>query len=177
MKKRMKKIIKITIISSGSVMAIILAVFIISFYSNPYKFLYVYLGDDGSSVWAEGNPFSFRKEISGTRSPKSSDIKWSPDNNYVAFYDNVREASDMSREWFLKIFNPRTFSVRTIFIGPWVTGNYKWLDDNTVRAYAGACSGCKPYCDINIHRREPFVFGKDEDSEYCNVQTSWEYDD
>lgn len=102
--------------------------------------MYVYLGDDGSSVWAEGNPFSLRKEISGAKSQKSSDIKWSPNNSYVAFYDNVREAPDMSREWFLKVFNSRTFSVRAVFIGPRVTGSYKWLDDDTIRAYAGACS-------------------------------------
>jgi len=165
-----KKIIKLVVILLCSIVAIILAVFIISFYLNPSESLYVYLGDDGSSVWAEGNPISFRKEISGTRSQKSSDIKWSPNNNYVAFYDNVRESPDMSREWFLKIFDPRTFSVRTIFIGPWATGNYKWLDDNTIRAYAGVCSGCKPYCDINIHRHKPFVFGEDGASEHCKAQ-------
>ncbi len=173
----LKKIIKIIIILLGSIISVIFAVFVISFYLNPHESLYVYLGNDDSSVWVEGNPLSFRKEISGTRSLKSSDIKWSPNNNYVAFYDNVRETPDMSREWFLKIFDPMTFSVRTIFIGPWATGNYKWLDDNTIRAYAGACSGCKPYCDINIHRREPFVFEKDSDPENCNVQAWWEYND
>ena len=173
----LKKIIKISTILLGSIIAIILAVFIISFYLNPSEFLYVYLGDDGLSVWAEGNPLPFRKEISGTRSPKFSDIKWSPNNNYVAFYDNVRETPDMNRDWFLKIFNPRTFSVRTIFIGPWVTGEYKWLDDNTIRAYAGACSGCRLYCDINIYRREPFVFTEDKDPENCGAQAWWEYDD
>ncbi len=172
-----KKIIKIIIVLLGSIIAIIITWFIISFYLNPSDSLYVYLGDDDSSVWVEGNPFSFRKEISGTKSPKFSDIEWSPNNNYVAFYDNVKEAPNMSREWFLKIFNPRTFSVRTIFIGPWAIGNYKWLDDNTIRAYAGACSGCRPYCDINISRREPFIFGKDEDPKHCGVQAWWEYDD
>ncbi len=172
----LKKIIKITIILLGSIIAIILAVFVISFYLNPAESLYVYLGDDGSSIWVEGNPLSFRKEISGTRSPKSSDIKWSPGNNYVAFYDNVRKTPDMNKEWFLKIINPRTFNVKTIFIGPWVTGSYKWLNDNTVRAYAGACSGCRPYCDINIDRSEPFVFTEDKDPENCGVEAWWEYD-
>jgi len=171
-----KKIIKVITILLSFIIAIILVVFIISFYFNPSESLYVYLGDNGSSVWAEGNPLSLRKEISGTKSQKFSDIEWSPNNNYVAFYDNVRETPDMSREWFLKIFNPRTFSVRTIFIGPWVAGNYEWLDDDTIRAYAGACSGCKPYCDINIHRPEPFIFGQDEDPEHCNIQAWREYD-
>lgn len=145
MKKIVKKTIKIFFILLGSFLTIILTVFIVSFYLNPHEFLYVYLGDDGKSVWAEANPFSFRKEISGTKSYKSSNIKWSPNNNYVSFYDNARETPDMSREWFLKIFNPRTFRIKTVFIGPWVTGGYEWLDGNTIRAYAGACSGCRPF--------------------------------
>lgn len=173
----MRKIIKIAVIILGSIISIIMAWFIISFYINPYEYLYVYLGNDGSSVWVEGNPVSLKKEISGTKSQKNFDIKWSPNSNYVAFYDNVRESPDMSKEWFLKIFNPRTFSVRTIFISPWVTGNYQWLDGDTIRAYAGACSGCKSYCDINIHRREPFIFGKDKDPEHCSAQAWWEYEE
>jgi hypothetical protein len=166
----LKKIIKIVIILLGFIIAIILAVFIISFYLNPYKSLYVYLGNDGSSVWVEGNPLSFRKEISGTRSPKSSDIKWSPNNNYVAFYDNVRETPDMNREWFLKIFNPRTFSVRTIFIGPWITSSYEWIDNNTIRIFIGGASGARFYRNLDIHRKNPYVYvddrGADDNSKW-----------
>ncbi len=177
MKKIVKKTIKMLFILLSSVIAIILIVFIISFYLNPRESSYIYIGEDGLSVWIESNPFSFRKEISGTKSYKSSDIKWSPNNNYVAFYDNVRETPDMNREWFLKIFNPRTFRVRTVFIGPWVTGNFKWLDENTIRAYAGACSGCRGYCDINIHKGKPFIFSEDSDIKNCGVQAWWKYDD
>jgi len=145
-----KKIIKIIIVLLCLIIAILMAIFIISFYLNPSGSMYVYLGNDESSVWAEGNPISFRKKISGTNSYKTN-LKWSPNGNFVAFYDNIREAPDMDREWFLKIFNPRTFSIKTVFIGPWVTGDYRWLDDSTIRAYAGACSGCRSYCDIDIH--------------------------
>lgn len=170
-----KKIIKIIIVLLCSIAAIIMVIFFVSFYLNPFNSVYVYVGADNSSIWIEGNPLSFRKEVSRTKSYKSSNLEWSPNKNYVSFYDNVRETPDMTREWFLKIFNPRTFSVRTIFIGPWVTGDYKWLDDNTIRAYAGACSSCRQYCDINIHRREPLIFVEKGNSEYCGMQDWQEY--
>lgn len=176
MKKIIKKIIKKTIILLSVIAVVVVAIFIISFYKNPFESLYIYIGDDNSSVWVEGNPFCFRREISGTESYKFG-LEWSPNKNHAAFYDNIKETSDLSREWALKIFNPRTFSVRTIFIGDYHTSHYRWLDDNIIRVYVSAGSGVRIYRNININIKKPFIAVEHLKPEYWVTQAWYEYDD
>jgi hypothetical protein len=170
----MLKIFTKIILLFGLVAIIVMVLFIASLFKDPAGSMHVYISSDNLSVWAEGNPLYFQKEISGTQSYKTN-LEWSPSKKYVAFYDNTRELLDPDREWFLKVFNPVTFKTKTVFVGPWATGNYEWLNDGKIRAYAGSCTGCRLYCDIDINRHEPLVFTELENSEYCNAQIRPEY--
>jgi len=154
MKKRIKKIITIFVIV---LISVIVAIAII-FYFRPSWFLNFYTLHD-SCVVAKGTFFSFSREVICTESLKPFDPEWSPNKKYLAFFDDVGESYD--KQWFLKIINPRTMKIKTIFIGPWVTSNYEWFDNNTIRVYIGGASGARFYRNLDIRREKPYVYADD----------------
>jgi hypothetical protein len=174
MKKGIKKICKILVALIISAIIIV----VLFFYLSPSSFLKFYTENEEGAIWAEGIIFPFRKEISGTKSLKPFNPEWSPDKKHLAFFDDVGESYD--KQWFLKIINPLTLQTRVIFIGPWVTSHYKWINNNTVRAYVGGASGARSYHDTDIHIKEPFVaadHSRVEDSWEWGFEAWWEYDD
>jgi hypothetical protein len=130
-------------------------------------FVDFYFGADKHSIWAETSPVTFSWRILDTSSPLD-DLQWSPDEKYLAFFDDVHETYD--RELFLKIINPRTMKIKTIFIGPWITSNYEWIDNNTIRIFIGGASGARFYRNLDVHRKETYVYVNDrsidDDSEW-----------
>lgn len=61
-------------------------------------------------------------------------------------------------------------STKTIFIGPWITSNYEWVDNNTIRIYISGASGARFYRNLHIHRKKPYIHvddrAADDDSEW-----------
>lgn len=145
-------ILKILIIAFLSIFFIYISIFFFS----PSSIVDIYRGGDEKSIWVKTKYFPFKKEISGTDSYKAPNIQWSPDKNYLVFLDFVREEI-YNKEWFLKIINPRTLRVKTIFIGDYKTSEYYWIDNKTIRVYVSAGSGVRTYRDIDIDIREPFI--------------------
>lgn len=146
-------------------LAVIIIVPIIVFLISPFLVLDIYRGRDEKTIWAQIWGLPLKKEISGTDSYKASDLEWSPNKSHLAFYDFVREKI-YDKEWFLKIYSPRTFQVKTVFIGDWRTSAFKWLDDNTVRVYVSAGSGVRIYRDVNIKAAGPFIAAEHESPAY-----------
>ncbi len=137
---------------------------IILFFVSPFSVMDVYRDEDEKHIMAEFKFLPFKKEISGTDYFKFQDT-WSPDKKYIAFLEFAREEI-YEKEWLLKIFDPRIFKAKTIFIGTGKTSNYAWLNDNTIRVYVNAGSGVRIYRDIDINTPEPFIAADHKTPEY-----------
>lgn len=138
---------------------------IIVFFVSPFLALEIYRGEDEKTVWVKIWGLPLKNEISGTDSYKDSGLEWSPNKSHLAFYDFVREKI-YDKEWFLKVYNPRFFQVKTVFIGDYRTSAFKWLDDSTIRVYVSAGSGVRIYRDININEAGPFIAAEHESPAY-----------
>ncbi len=121
-------------------------------------------------IYLKIKPFGFSFQITHTDRHKSN-LEWSPNKKYVAFYENVREPTDESfdREWALKIINPRTLKIKTIFIGDYHTSNYQWIDDKTIRVYVNAGTGVKIYRDIDINISQSFIASEHMSPEFWTL--------
>lgn len=139
--------------------------YVVTFFIFPSLIVDYYRGEDGQTIWVKTKFLPLKKKISDTDKFKAPTLKWAPDKNHVAFYDMVAEKT-FTREWALKIINPRIFSVRTIFIGDYKTSDFRWLDNHTIRVYASAGSGVRIYRDIDIDIKSPFVAEDHPTSEY-----------
>lgn len=84
-----------------------------------------------------------------------SHLKWSLNKKHIAFFEDINISFD--QETTLKIINPRTFQLKTIFIGDYHTSGYSWLNDETIRVYVNAGTGVRIYRDININIPKPFI--------------------
>ncbi len=144
---------------------LVFLVYFLIFFLYPSSIIDIYRGGDEKSIWIKTKYFPLKKEISGTDSYKAPDIQWSPDKNYLAFYDFTREEI-FSKEWSLKILNPRTLGIKNIFIGDYKTSGYRWIDNETIRVYVSAGSGVRIYRDIYINIREPFIAADHTSPEY-----------
>lgn len=144
---------------------IIIIVPIVVFFVSPFSAIDVYRGRDEKTIWAQIWGLPLKKEISGTDSYKAPDIEWSPNKSHLAFYDFIREKI-YNKEWFLKVYSPRTFQVKTVFIGDYRTSMFKWLDDSTIRVYVSAGSGVRIYRDIDIKEADPFIAAEHESPAY-----------
>ncbi len=171
MKKIIKKIIKILI----ALVVFILTVSFIIFYFFPSLFIDFFISYDKKSIWVKTSPIIFSWEILDTSS-ESDDLSWSPDEKHLAYTDFVREVI-YDKEYFIKIIDPKTLRVRTVFIGDYHTSHYRWLDNNTIRVYVSAGSGVRIYRDIDIHLKESFVAVYHLDPKYWVAQAWYEYDD
>jgi len=136
----------------------------------PHAFMDISIHNDETSVFACWKFIPLCQEVSDTTSYKF-DLNWSPDGKHVSFYDNLEENS--GRFSFLKIINPLTLSVKTVFIGPEGTGYSKWLDNNTIRSYEKGGTGVTAYCDINISFREQFVLEDRYGDNNCKLIQLW----
>lgn len=130
--------------------------FVCLFFISPTTLIDIYRGEDETTIWVEVKYLPIKKIISDDDNYKFSDLQWSPNKKLMAFYDNVK-LETFEKEWALKIINPRTFNIKTVFIGDYKTGEYKWLDNNTVRVYESAGSGVKAYRDINTNIDKPVI--------------------
>lgn len=148
------RISKVKILSCALI--VVTTVPIIVFLVSPFSVLDIYRGDDEKTIWAQIWGLPLKKEISGTDSYKAPDLQWSPDRLHLAFFDFVREEI-YNKEWFLKVYSPRFFQVKTIFIGDWRTSRYKWLDNDTIRVYVSAGSGVRIFRGIDINITGPFI--------------------
>lgn len=157
----MKNIFKISI----SILIIFVLLYVSIFFLSPSTVINIYRGENEKTIWVKTKLAPFKKEISGTDSYKFFDLKWSPNKKHLAFYDFTREEI-FEKEWSLKIFDPRIFKTKIIFIGDYKTGEYKWIDDKTIRVYVGAGSGVRIYRDLNIDTREPFIASDHMTPEY-----------
>lgn len=147
------KVIKILI--SFILFAILIIVTI--YFNNPHSLIYIYVGDDDKTVWLETKYVPFRKVISDTVYYKFSETaQWSPNDRYFSYYDFVG-LEWAEKEWALKIVDARFFSTKIIFIGDYHTGQYDWIDDNTIRVCAGAGSGVRRCRNIDIHVKQPII--------------------
>lgn len=162
------RLAKILLIALSVLITLSVAVFI----SPPTSFIDIYRGADETTVWAKLKFLPLKKEISGTDSYKFGDLKWSPDGKHLAYYDNTREEI-YKKEWELKVFDPILFNTKTVFIGDWKTGEYKWIDNNTVRVYENAGTGVRIYRDININEKGPFVASDFMSPEYWTPEMAF----
>lgn len=135
---------------------ILISVPVIVFFISPFSALEVYRGKDEKTVWVKIFGLPLKKEISGTDSYKAPDLQWSPNKSHLAFFDFIREKI-YDKEWFLKIYSPRTFQVKTVFIGDSRTSRYKWIDNSTIRVYVSAGTGVRIFRDIDIGADEIFI--------------------
>lgn len=141
-------------------------IYFLVFLFSPSSFVnfYIYPEDplefsDSKEIFLEIKPFGFSFQITHTNHHKSNDLTWSPNKKHLAFFENVMEPAQkpFDREWALKIINPRTLKIKTIFIGDSNTGEYQWLDDQIIKVNCSAGTGVRIYRDININISEPFV--------------------
>lgn len=126
------------------------------FLYRPSLMIDAYRGDDEKSIWITTRYFDFQRKISDTEWYKFSDLQWSPNGRFLAYYDFVR-LEWAEKEWALKIVDARFFTTKIIFIGDYHTGVYDWIDDNTVRVCASAGSGVRQCRKIDIHVEKPIV--------------------
>lgn len=161
-----KNIFKIIFLILTWGLASLLAAFILW----PRAFIDISIHTDNTSVFACWEFIPRCQEVSGTSSYKF-DLNWSPDGKHVSFYDDLKESDNQVS--FLKIVNPLTLSVKTIFIGPEGTGYSKWLDNNTIRTYGRGGTGVTSYCDININYHEPFVLEDRYGDSNCKFIQLW----
>ncbi len=129
--------------------------FVLDFYIYPEDPLEL---SNSKEIFLKTKPFGFSFQVTHTNRHKSH-LFWSPNKKHLAFYERVTELTQkpLDREWALKIINPRTFKIKTIFIGDYKTEEYQWLDNQTIRVYRSAGTGVRIYRDININISEPFV--------------------
>ncbi len=161
MKRCMKRCV-VTIAALGASCFIIFVVIfllfpatIVDFYISPYDpFGYAATKD----VFIEVRPLNFSFQFTDTKRHKSH-LTWSPHQQYVAFFEDVRDPSDATynRETAVQVLNPRTFRIKTIFIGTYHTSNYEWRNDHMVRVYVSEGTGVRRYRDISVFVKEPFV--------------------
>lgn len=157
---------KIKIVKTIITLIAFLVIFcFLAFFICPSSLIEIYRGNDEKTIWVKTMYFPFKKEISSTDSYKAPDIQWAPDKNHLAFFDFMREEI-YNKEWFLKIVNPRTLRIKTIFIGDYKTSEYRWIDNKTIRVYVSAGSGVRIYRDIDINIREPFIATEHTSPEY-----------
>jgi len=163
-----KKILKILTYAP----ILIFLIYAIVFFMFPLSVIDIYRGEDEESIWVKTKFFPLKKEISGTSSYKPPNLQWSPDKNHLAFYDFIREEI-FNKEWFLKIINPRTLGIKTIFIGDYKTSEYLWIDNKTIRVYVSAGSGVRIYRDIDIDIQEPFIAAEHPTPEYWTPEKTF----
>lgn len=165
----MKKVVLILI---GIFSSLLVAYFLI-FLFQPSAILDFYISPAGlefsnsKEIFFEIKPFSVDIQLTHTQKHKSH-LSWSPNNKYLVFSERVMEPAEnpFDREWALKIINPISFKIKTIFIGNSQTGEDQWLDDQTIRVYINAGTGVRAYRDININISEPFVLVEHKSSEF-----------
>jgi hypothetical protein len=157
----MKRPVKILLI----ILSALTILSVVMFISSSASFTDIYRGADETTVWIKLKFLPLKKEISRTDSYKFEDLMWSPDGEHLAYYDNTREEI-CKKEWELKVFDPRLFKTKTVFIGDWKTGEYKWIDNNIIRVYENAGTGVRIYRDIDIDADIPFVASDYMSSEY-----------
>lgn len=141
------------------ILLVILAISIIAifYFNNPHSLVYIYVGGDDKTVWLETKYIPLKKIISDTDDYKFSETaQWSPNDRYFSYYDFVRQEW-LNKEWALKIFDARFLATKTVFIGPDKTGEYEWLDNNTVKVCVGAGSGVRQCRSIDINVEQPVV--------------------
>lgn len=166
----MKKLLLIII---GAFFSLLIGYFLV-FLIKPSLILdfYIYPRDleafSPREVFLEIKPFSIDIKFTHNRNFKSDDLNWSPNKKYVAFYERIMEPAEnpYDKEWALKIIDPRTFRIKTIFIGGIKTGEYQWLDDYTIRAYINPSAEVRAYRDISINIYEPFVVAEHKSPEF-----------
>jgi hypothetical protein len=155
---------KLLLIIAGAFFSLLLGYFLV-FLIQPSLVLdfYIYPWElEASGPWEvflKIKPLSINIQFTHTKNFKFNDLSWSPNKKYVAFFERVMEPAEnpYDREWALKIINPRTFKIKPIFVGNSQTGEYQWLDDQTIRVYINAGTGVRAYRDINVNISEPFV--------------------
>ena len=164
------KVNKIKILICASI--ILISVPAVVFFISPFSALEVYRGKDEETVWVKLFGLPLKKEISGTDSYKAPDLQWSPDKLHLAFFDFVREKI-YDKEWFLKVYSPRLFQVKTVFIGDYRTSRYKWIDNDTIRVYVSAGSGVRIYRDIDIGADKAFAAADYESPAYWTPEKTF----
>lgn len=152
----MKRFIKIFIRIFGAILVLVIIIYTFAFLFLPSQVLEFYRGSNETTIWVKVKYLPIEKEISGTDSYKHFDLNWSPNKRHLVFSDFIDEET-YNKEWAIKIINPRTFQVKTIFIGTNFTSRCKWISNDTVRVYVTAGSGVRIYRDININIKEPFI--------------------
>lgn len=162
---RIAKIIFILLLIIGTALTCIFVIY-------PRALIKIYRGDDEKTIWVEMKYLPVKKLISDTDNYKFYDLQWSPNDKYLAFYDFVG-LETFNREWGLKIVNVRNFKIKTIFIGDYKTGQYKWIDNRTVRVYEGAGSGVRIYRDIDINIAAPFIAAEHMSPEYWTPEKTF----
>lgn len=125
---------------------------------------------ENEELYVEINPFEWEIQLTNTQKLKS-DLTWSPNNKYLAYFENVMEPSPnpnrpFDREWALKIIYPRTLQIKTILIGDSDTSNYEWINDKTIRIYISAGTGVRAYHDLSINQKEPWIIVDHASPEY-----------
>ncbi|PJE57693.1 MAG: hypothetical protein COU82_00540 [Candidatus Portnoybacteria bacterium CG10_big_fil_rev_8_21_14_0_10_38_18] len=164
---------KLLLIIAGAFFSLLIGYFLV-FLIQPSLILdfYIYPSDleapGPREVFFEIKPFSIDIQFTHTGNFKFNDLSWSPNKKYVAFFERILEPAEnpYDREWALKIINPRTFKMKTIFIGDNKIGKYQWLDDYTIRAYINPCAQARAYRDISINISEPFVVAEHKSPEF-----------
>lgn len=166
----MKKVILIII---GAFFSLLLGYFLV-FLIQPSLILDFYISPwelEASGPWEvfiKIKPFSIDIQFTHSRNFKFNDLSWSPNKKYIAFFERILKPAEnlYDREWALKIINPKTFRIKTIFIGDNKTGEYQWLDDYTIRAYINPSAEARAYRDISINISEPFVVVEHKSPEF-----------
>lgn len=142
------------------------------FFIRPSLLVNVYRGTDETTIWIEMKHLPVKRLISDTDNYKFSDIQWSPNKRMFAFYDFVR-LEWVNKEWALKIVDARTLKIKTIFIGDYKTGQYRWIDNDNIRVYEGAGSGVRIYRNIDINIPEPFIAADHMSPEYWTPEKTF----
>ena len=139
---------------------ILVIFYILFFLYKPKSVLDFYLtpGDHGEQAEDEVSvdiiPYLYSLRLTDTERYKT-DLTWSPDQRYLAFYERVL-FEVFEREWALKIINPRTFWVKIIFIGNYHTSRYEWVGDHIVRIFVNAGTGADVYADFDASTLETY---------------------
>ncbi len=166
----MKKLLLVII---GIFLSLLTGCFLV-FFIQPSLVLdfYIYPRDLEASgsreVFLRIRPLLIDIKLTYNRNFKSDNLNWSPNKKNIAFYERILEPAKnpYDREWALKIINPRTFKIKTIFIGDNKIGGYQWLDDYTIRAYINPCAQVRAYRDISINISKPFVVAEHASPEF-----------
>lgn len=125
---------------------------------------------ENEELFVEINPFEWEIQLTNTNKIKS-DLSWSPNKKYLAYFENIMEPSadpdkPFDRKWALKIIYPRTLHIKTILIGDSDTSNYEWISDKIIRIYISAGTGVRAYHDLFINQKEPWIMVDHTSPEY-----------